>query len=71
MECCDITRNFLQGRKGKMLKVLVQGEGFRPSIGKLVDFNDSAIVLEKQDGLQWLIDLDYVKSVADATDEGE
>ena len=67
MECCDITRNFLQGRKGKSISVLVQGEGFRPTTGKLVDFNDSAIVLEKPDGLQWLIDLDYVKSVADAT----
>jgi hypothetical protein len=51
--------------------VLIEGEGLRPSIGKLVDFNDFAIVLEKQDGLQWLIDLDYVKSVADATAEGE
>jgi|WetSurSiteA1Bulk_404760.scaffolds.fasta_scaffold929498_1 hypothetical protein len=70
MECCDITRNFLQGRKGKTIKVLVQGEGFRPTTGKLVDFNDSAMVLEKPDGLQWLIDLDYVKSVAD-TANGE
>ena len=54
-----------------MIQVLVEGEGFRPAIGKLVDFNDSAIVLEKQDGLQWLVDIDYVISVADATAEGE
>ncbi len=54
-----------------MIKVLVEGEGFRPAIGKLVDFNDFAIVLEKQDGLQWLVDIDYVISIADATTEGE
>jgi hypothetical protein len=68
MECCDIVRNFLEGRKGKQIKVLVEGGKFQPVSGKLVDFNESAIVLEQKDGNQYLFDIDYVISVAD---EGE
>lgn len=41
MECCDIVRNFLEGRKGKEIRVLVEGGGFHPIAGKLADFNDS------------------------------
>ncbi len=69
MECCDIIRNFLQGRKGRMIKVLVEGGGFRPVIGKLVDFDDAVMVLEIQNGEQWLTDMDYVISVADVTEK--
>ena len=70
MECCDLTRNFLQGRKGRTLKVLIEGGGLTPVTGKLVDFDDAALVLELPKGEQLLIDLDYVIRVADAT-EGE
>ncbi len=31
MECCDLVRNFLAGRKGKQIKVLVEGGNFSPS----------------------------------------
>jgi hypothetical protein len=66
MECCDIVRNFLEGRKGKQIRILVEGGKFQPVSGKLVDFNESALVLEQEDGSQYLFDLDYVISVADA-----
>jgi hypothetical protein len=69
MECCDIVRNFLEGRKGKEIKILVEGGRFQPVSGKLVDFNESALVLEQKDGNQYLFDLDYVISVADAEEE--
>jgi hypothetical protein len=70
MECCDITRNFLAGRKGRMLKVLIEGGGMTPVAGKLVDFDDAAMVLELPSGEQWLIDIDYIIKVADMTEEG-
>jgi hypothetical protein len=69
MECCDIVRNFLEGRKGKQIRVLIEGGNFQPVSGKLVDFNESAIVLEQKDGNQYLFDIDYVISVADANGE--
>ncbi|MDD1751071.1 MAG: hypothetical protein LUO89_14500 [Methanothrix sp.] len=71
MECCDIVRNFLEGRKGKQIKVLIQGGKFQPVSGKLIDFNESAIVLEQEDGTQYLFDIDYVISVADMEEKGE
>jgi hypothetical protein len=70
MECCDITRNFLIGRKGRMLKVLIEGGGLTPVTGKLVDFDDAAMVLELPGGDQWLIDMDYIIKVADVSEEG-
>ena len=70
MECCDIVRNFLEGRKGKQIKVLVEGGKFQPVSGKLIDFNESAIVLEQKDGNQFLFDIDNVISVSDV-DEGK
>ena len=69
MECCDITRNFLRGRKGRTLKVLMEAGEFKPITGKLIDFDEAAMVLELPNGEQWLMDLDYVMSVADATEE--
>ncbi len=69
MECCDLVRNFLAGRKGKEIKVLVEGGKFQPVSGKLVDFDESVMILELKDGDQWLLDLDYVISVADANEE--
>ncbi len=69
MECCDIVRNFLEGRKGKQIKVLIEGGKFQPVSGKLVDFNESAIVMEQKDGNQYLFDIDYVISVADESNE--
>ncbi len=69
MECCDIVRNFLEGRKGKQIKVLIEGGKFQPVSGKLVDFNESAIVMEQKDGNQYLFDIDYVISVADESDD--
>jgi hypothetical protein len=69
MECCDIVRNFLEGRKGKQIRVLIEGGKFQPVSGKLVDFNDSAIVLEQKDGNQYLFDIDYVISLADMDEE--
>jgi hypothetical protein len=69
MECCDIVRNFLEGRKGKQIKVLIEGGKFQPVSGKLVDFNESAIVMEQKDGNQYLFDIDYIISVADENDE--
>ena len=69
MECCDIVRNFLEGRKGKQIKVLIEGGKFQPVSGKLLDFNESAIVLEQKDGTQHLFDIDYVISVADMEEE--
>jgi hypothetical protein len=71
MECCDIVRNFLQNRKGRMIKVLVEGGSFKPMTGKLVDFDDAALVLEVQSGENWLTDMDYVISVADVTEKEE
>ena len=50
MECCDIVRNFLEGRKGKQIKVLVEGGRFQPVSGKLADYDEFAIVLEQTDG---------------------
>ena len=70
MECCDIVRNFLEGRKGKEIKVLVEGGRFQPVSGKLIDFNESALVIQQKDGTQYLFDIDYVISVADA-EEGD
>ena len=69
MECCDIVRNFLEGRKGKQIKVLVEGGKFQPVSGKLVDYNEFAIVLEQKDGSQYVFDIDYIISVADADEE--
>ena len=69
MECCDIVRNFLEGRKGRQIKVLIEGGKFQPVSGKLLDFNESAIVLEQKDGTQHLVDIDYVISVADMEEE--
>ncbi|MDD2835144.1 MAG: hypothetical protein PHY05_03250 [Methanothrix sp.] len=69
MECCDIVRNFLEGRKGRQIKMLIEGGRFLPVSGKLLDFNESAIVLEKKDGTQQLFDIDYVISVADMEEE--
>jgi hypothetical protein len=69
MECCDIIRNFLQDRKGRMVKVLVEGGGFRPVTGRLEDFDDAVMVFEIQNGEQWLTDMDYVISVADVTEK--
>jgi hypothetical protein len=69
MECCDITRNFLEGRRGKQIKVLVEGGKFQPVSGKLVDFDESAVVLEQKDGNQYLFDIDYLISVADESEE--
>jgi hypothetical protein len=69
MECCDIVRNFLEGRKGRQIKMLIEGGRFQPVSGKLLDFNDSAIVLEQKDGTQQLFDIDYVISVADMEEE--
>ncbi len=69
MQCYNLGRNFLQERKGKMIKVLVEGGGFRPVTGKLVDFDDAAIVLELPTKEQWMIDMDYVMQMADASEE--
>lgn len=69
MECCDIVRNFLESRKGKQIKVLVEGGRFQPISGKLTDFNESAMVIEETDGTQYLFDIDYVISVADAGED--
>jgi hypothetical protein len=52
-----------------MIKVLIEGGGFRPVTGKLIDFDDTAMVLEVQNGEQWLTDMDYVISVADVTEK--
>jgi hypothetical protein len=65
MECCDLVRNFLEGRKGKQISVLMEGGKFQPVSGKLVDFDESALVLEQMNGDQYLFDIDYVISVAD------
>jgi hypothetical protein len=69
MECCDIVRNFLEGRKGKQIKILVEGGRFQPIAGKLADFDEAALVLVEKDGNQHLFDLDYVISVSDAEEE--
>ena len=69
MECCDIVRNFLEGRKGRQIKMLIEGGRFQPVSGKLLDFNDSAIVLKQKDGTQQLFDIDYVISVADMEED--
>lgn len=66
MECCDIVRNFLEGRKGKEIRVLVEGGKFQPISGKLADFNESTLMIEQKGGVQYLIDIDFVISVADA-----
>jgi hypothetical protein len=50
--------------------VLVEGGKFQPVSGKLIDFNESAIVLEQKDGNQFLFDIDNVISVSDV-DEGK
>jgi hypothetical protein len=71
MECCDIVRNFLAGRKGKQIKVLVEGGRFQPISGKLQDFDESAIVLVEEDGNQHLFDIDYVISISDAEENSE
>ena len=69
MECCDIVRNFLEGRKGKQIKVLVEGGRFQPVSGKLADYDEFAIVLEQTDGTQYLFDIDYVISIADESED--
>jgi hypothetical protein len=48
MECYNVARDFLQDRKGMMIKVLVEGGGFRPITGKLTDFDDAVIILETE-----------------------
>jgi len=53
MECCDIVRNFLEGRKGKQIRVLIEGGKFRPVSGKLVDFNESAILRSFKEQHAW------------------
>ncbi|MGA9098580.1 MAG: hypothetical protein WB392_06570 [Methanotrichaceae archaeon] len=65
MECYNIARDFLQDRKGKTIKVLVEGGGFRPITGKLIDFDDAVLVIETETGLQWMLDMASVTSVAD------
>ncbi len=65
MLCYNIARDFLQDRKGKTIKVLVEGGGFRPITGKLIDFDDAVMVLETEGGLQWMLDMANVTSVAD------
>ena len=49
--------------------MLIEGGRFQPVSGKLLDFNDSAIVLEQKDWTQQLFDIDYVISVADMEEE--
>ncbi len=75
MECYNVARDFLQDRKGKTIKVLVEGGGFRPITGKLIDFDDAVMVLEAENGLRWMLDMATITSVADeagmvATAEG-
>ncbi|MFB3764730.1 MAG: hypothetical protein ACE14P_05715 [Methanotrichaceae archaeon] len=65
MLCYNIARDFLQERKGKTIKVLVEGGGFRPITGKLIDFDDAVMVLETEGGLQWMLDMANVTGVAD------
>jgi hypothetical protein len=65
MECYDKARDFLQDRKGKTIKAVVEGRGFRPITGKLVDFDDAIIVIETEEGLQWMLDMASVIGVAD------
>ena len=65
MLCYNIARDFLQDRKGKTIKVLVEGGGFRPITGKLIDFDDAVMVLETEGGLQWMLDMANVTSIAD------
>lgn len=69
MECYNLAREFLKDRKGKMIKVLVEGGGFRPVTGKLIDFDDAVLVLEMPSKEQWMFDMDYVMQVADAEEE--
>ena len=66
MECYNLAREFLEDRKGKTIKVLVEGGGFRPMTGKLVDFDDAVLVLELPSKEQWMVDMAYVMQVADA-----
>ena len=49
--------------------MLIEGGKFQPVSGKLLDFNESAIVLEQNDGTQHLFDIDYVIRVADMEEE--
>lgn len=65
MLCYNIARDFLQDRKGKTIKVLVESGGFRPITGKLIDFDDAVMVLETEGGLQWMLDMANVTSIAD------
>ncbi len=65
MECYNLARDFLQDRKGKTIKVLVEGGGFRPITGKLIDFDEAVMVLEAENGLRWMLDMANVTSVAD------
>ncbi len=65
MLCYNIARDFLQDRKGKTIKVLVEGGGFRPITGKLIDFDDAVMVIETESGMQWMLDMANVTSVAD------
>ena len=69
MECYDLTMNFLRSRKGKMIKVLIEGGGLKPVTAKLLDFDDAVMVLGMPDGNQWMIDMAYVIQVADAEEE--
>ena len=44
---------------------MVEGGGSRPITGKLTDFDDAVMVLESEGGLQWMLDMANVKSIAD------
>ncbi len=70
MECYNLARDFLQDRKGKTIKVLVEGGGFRPITGKLIDFDEAVMVLEAENGLRWMLDMANVTSVADESGLG-
>lgn len=67
MECYNLTREFLQDRKGKTIKVLVQGGGFRPITGKLIDFDEAVMVIETEGEQRWMLDMSNVTSIADET----
>lgn len=67
MECYNLTKEFLRDRKGKTIKVLVQGGGFRPITGKLIDFDDAVMVLETEGEQRWMLDMANITSIADET----
>lgn len=43
----------------------MEGGGFRPITGKLIDFDDAVMVIEKENGLQWMLEMASVMSIAD------